>query len=309
MIVEGGCSIMNLNHLKAFEKVIQLKSFQEAAKQLSVSQPAISLRIQGLEDHFKTKLVKRTGEGMQLTPQGEVVYDRITEILKLWQELETQFLGGEPVGKLVIGASTIPSEYILPKIIKGFKDIYPDVDFSMKISGSRDVVDWLQNRSVDIAITGEPVKAPILFSKPIFTEKLSIIAPNDFFEEDIKNFRDLFDVEWILREENSDTRSSLGKTIQALGFSFELMKVVGELGSTEAVIAAVEAGLGITVVSSYAAERAEKFGRVKIIKLHDFQVTRNFYFSCLMENKNLPLISAFLSFIENSNTAMENEQG
>lgn len=298
---------MNVNHLKAFEKVVQLKSFQEAAKQLSVSQPAISLRIQALEDHFKTKLVKRKAEGVQLTPQGEVIYSRIKEILKVWEELEAQFLGGQPVGKLVIGASTIPSEYILPKIIKDFKGIYPDVDFCMKISGSRDVVDWLKNRSVDVAITGEPMKTPILFSKPIVSEKLSIIAPNDFILEDVNQFHDLFDAEWILREVNSDTRSSLEKTIQSLGYSFGMMKVVGELGSTEAVIAAVEAGLGITVVSSYAAERAEKFGRVKIITLNDFQVTRNFYFSCLKENKNQPLISSFLNFIENVYRMNENE--
>ncbi|MEC1742979.1 selenium metabolism-associated LysR family transcriptional regulator [Schinkia azotoformans] len=291
---------MNLNHLKAFEKLIQVKSFQEAARQLSVSQPAITLRIQALEEHFKTKLVKRTGEGVQLTSQGEVIYKRVKEILKLWEDLEVQFLGGEPVGKLVIGASTIPSEYILPKIIKKFKSTYPDVDFSMRISGSKDVVDWLKNRLVDIAITGEPMTTPLLYSRPIVSEKLSIIAPLEFIEEDIKQFRDLFDVEWILREKNSDTRSSLEKTIATLGFSTELMKIVGELGSTEAVIAAVEAGLGITVVSSYAAERAAQSGRVKIINLKDFQVTRNFYFSCLEENKNLPVISAFLGFIEDS---------
>ncbi|MEC1696928.1 selenium metabolism-associated LysR family transcriptional regulator [Schinkia azotoformans] len=291
---------MNLNHLKAFEKLIQVKSFQEAARQLSVSQPAITLRIQALEEHFKTKLVKRTGEGVQLTSQGEVIYKRVKEILKLWEDLEAQFLGGEPVGKLVIGASTIPSEYILPKIIKNFKSTYPDVDFSMRISGSKDVVDWLKNRLVDIAITGEPMTTPLLYSRPIVSEKLSIIAPLEFIEEDIKQFRDLFDVEWILREKNSDTRSSLEKTIGTLGFSTELMKIVGELGSTEAVIAAVEAGLGITVVSSYAAERAAQSGRVKIINLKDFQVTRNFYFSCLEENKNLPVISAFLGFIEDS---------
>ena len=293
---------LNLNHLKAFEKLIQVKSFQEAARQLSVSQPAITLRIQALEEHFKTKLVKRTGEGVQLTSQGEVIYRRIKEILKLWDDLEAQFLGGDPVGKLVIGASTIPSEYILPKIIKSFKSSYPDVDFSMKISGSKDVVDWLQHRSVDVAITGEPTSTStsVLYTKPIVSERLSIIAPLEFIEEDIRQFRDLFDVEWILREKNSDTRSSLEKTIESLGFSTELMKIVGELGSTEAVIAAVEAGLGITVVSSYAAERAAKSGRIKIIALKDFQVTRNFYFSCLEENKNLPVISAFLSFIEES---------
>ena len=291
---------MNLNHLKAFEKLIQVKSFQEAAKQLSVSQPAITLRIQALEEHFKTKLVKRTGEGVQLTSQGEVIYRKIKEILKQWEDLEAQFLGGDPVGKLVIGASTIPSEYILPKIIKNFKSTYPDVDFSMKISGSKDVVDWLNNRSVDVAITGEPTLTPLLYSIPIVSEKLSIIAPLEFIEDDIKQFRDLFDVEWILREKNSDTRSSLEKTIESLGFSIDLMKIVGELGSTEAVIAAVEAGLGVTVVSSYAAERAAKSGRVKIINLKDFQVTRNFYFSCLEENKNLPVISAFLNFIDDS---------
>ncbi|WP_017753874.1 selenium metabolism-associated LysR family transcriptional regulator [Calidifontibacillus oryziterrae] len=289
---------MNLNHLKAFEKVVQVKSFQEAAKQLAVSQPAISLRIQALEEHFKTKLVKRTTDGVQLTPQGEIIFAKVKEILKLWDELEGQILGGQPVGKLVLGASTIPSEYILPKIIKAFKAIYPDVDFSMKISGSKDVVEWLKNRSVDFVITGEPAANQILYSVPILSEHLSVIAPVEFIAGDPIPFQDLFVEEWILREVNSDTRASFEKTIKKLGYAYDSINVIAELGSTEAVIAAVEAGLGVSVISSFAAEKAERYGRIKIIKCHDFNVERKFYFSCLEENKNHPLVSAFLSFIQ-----------
>ncbi|WP_102346635.1 selenium metabolism-associated LysR family transcriptional regulator [Bacillus sp. Marseille-P3661] len=289
---------MNLNHLKAFEKVIQVKSFQEAAKLLSVSQPAITLRIQALEEHFNTKLVMRTTDGIQLTPQGEVIYAKVTEILKLWSELETQVQGDEPVGRLVLGASTIPSEYVLPTIIKEFKGDYPKVDFCMKISGSKDVVSWLNHRSVDVAITGEPSKNPSLYSIPILKEQLSIIAPIGVFDEDVYHFHDLLESEWILREKSSDTRASLEKMFETLNYSLDQIKIVGELGSTEAVIAAVEAGLGVSVVSSYAAERASHYGRVKIIKCIDFNITRSFYFSCLNENKTNNLISTFLTFIQ-----------
>ncbi|WP_374724015.1 selenium metabolism-associated LysR family transcriptional regulator [Calidifontibacillus erzurumensis] len=289
---------MNLNNLKAFVKVVEFGSFLEAAKHLSVTQPAISLRIQALEEHFNTKLINRTINGVQLTPQGEVIFGKIKEMLYLWESLEEQFLGGEPKGKLVIGASTIPSEYLLPKMIKEFKSAYPNVEFKMKISGSKLVAEWLANRTVDVAITGEPPRTPMLYVKPLMSEKLNIIAPIHFDDNEIKLFSDLFREDWIIREKNSDTRLSFEKMVQSLGCSLEQMNVVAELGSTEAVVAAVESGLGISVVSSFAAERAEKYGRVKIIEVHDFQVNRNFYFSCLAENKNIPLIAAFLQFFD-----------
>ncbi len=290
---------MNLNHLRAFVKVVQTKSYKDAANLLSVSQPAITQRIQLLDEHFKTKLLKRNSEGIELTSKGEIAYKQSQAILNLWDELERQLLSDKPLGKLTVGASTIPSEYLLPGIIKRFITKYPDVYTHMCVSGSHEVVKWLINHSVDVIITGKVEEDPTIFSLPIVKDELKIIAPIDSYWSDKKNhFSKLLDLQWVLREPESNTRRVWEEELFRKGYDINSLKIAGQMGSTEAVIAAVEAGMGISVVSTLAAERAVSHNRVKIIYLEGLEMSRTFYISCLKENINNPVISSFLSFLK-----------
>lgn len=292
---------MNINHLKAFVTVVQVQSFQEAAKILNVSQPAITLRIQSLEEKFQTKLINRSHDSITLTPQGEFLYHETLEILRRWDELENYYLSEQPKGKLSLGASTIPCEYLLPPLLKDFRAQYPEVKFTMKVSGTKDVIQWLLNRNVDVIVTGTPEKHNKMESIPIFEDELTIIAPP--FEKIVHNqtgsFTNLLDYNWIIRNEDSNTRQTFEDEVNKLGLSIEEFNVVAEMGSTDSVIAAVEAGLGISVVSSLAAQSAKKYNRVQILQIKDFHVTRKFYLSYLIDNKNSPTISTFNSFVEN----------
>ncbi|HJV47129.1 MAG TPA: selenium metabolism-associated LysR family transcriptional regulator [Bacillota bacterium] len=288
---------MNLIHLKAFVKVVQTGSFKEAAKHLSVSQPAITQRIQSLEEYLKTKLFSKDADG--LSCHGKLLYDRSLEILSLWDQVEEEILGTKVSGRLILGASTIPSEYLLPPFLKSYRNSYPDVKLRLRISGTNEVVRWLRERTVDVAITGEPASASEIMSIPIAEDELCVIAPADSeWLGNLHSFEALMDSDWIIREPQSDTRRSFEGYLEKRGLDLSRLTVSAQLESTEAVIAAVEADLGLSVVSSLAAKRAERLGRVKIISVPDFEVKRSFYCSCLLDQRKQSVISTFIGFLE-----------
>lgn len=289
---------MNLNHLKAFIKVVETKSFKDAAKQLSVSQPAITQRIQLLEAHFDTKLLRKDSSGFRLTPQGESVYNASKEILYTWDELENKLFSPAPFGKLLVGASTIPSEYILPGLIKNFRRSFSQVSIRMKIAGSHQVMKWLLSQEIDVAITGALKEHPNIYTIPIVVDKLQIIAPVDC-NVSAEQFSDLLDSDWIVRETDSNTRHVFEKALVEKGFTINSLNIAAEMGSTEAVIAAVEENLGIAMISSLASQKAVKYRNVKIIEISDFHITRNFYLSCLKDHLHQPLVSSFITFVKN----------
>lgn len=289
-------SNVNLNHLKAFVKVVQTKSYQEAGRILNVSQPAITLRIKALEDHFQTKLFTRKTDGLTLTPQGEHIYKECIALLERWEQLELNILSKEPKGRLLIGASTIPSEYLLPSFLKHFLSTYREVQFKLMVAGTNEVLEWLLQRKIDISITGEPNETAEIESIPIYSDSLKIITPVD--EQQPTSLEELLHCRWIIRDKHSNTRQTWEQSLNKAGYDLEKLSIVGELGSTEAVIAAVEAGLGISAVSNLAAERAAKFNRIKIINLPEIDITRTFYLSYLKENKHLSMIHAVLSLIK-----------
>ncbi len=293
-----GVIAVNINHMRAFVTVVELGSFNEAAKRLAVSQPAITQRIQSLDEHFKTKLLQRDAGGVHLTSQGQIVYDQFLSILKKWDNLESQLLGGNLTGKLTVGASTIPSEYFLPKYIKNFMDIYKEVEIHIRIAGSKEVFHWLLNGAVDLIVTGKPEDHPRLISKPILEEELKIVVPinDDRFPETVK-LADLTECDWVIRESNSGTRLAWEQELKKNGVDPKSLKIAGHMGSTEAIIASVEAGIGISVISSLAAEQAARYGRVKVLEIDDFIIRRNFYISTLKDYESNPLVAKFISYL------------
>jgi DNA-binding transcriptional LysR family regulator len=290
---------MNLNHLKAFIKVVQTGSFKEAAKHLSVSQPAISQRIQTLEEYLKTRLLSKDHEGVQLTSHGRTLYEKSSSILSLWDEVENEIWGTKVSGRLVFGASSIPSEYILPALLKTYRSFYPDVKLHLRISGTSEVIRWLRDRTLDIAITGEPATQEGIHSFPIMEDTMKVIIPVDLeWSECLQSMEVLMETDWIMREPDSDTRKTIEAFISQAGFDVSKLSISGQLESTESVIAAVEAGLGISAVSCLAANRAEQLGRVKTIDIPGFSIRRKFYCSYRTDQQNQSVLSSFIKFIQ-----------
>lgn len=290
---------MNTNHLKALVKVVQTGSFKEAARHLNVSQPAITQRIQALEEYMKTRLLSKDSEGVQLTSHGRTLYERSLEILALWERVEEEIWGTKVSGRLIIGASTIPSEYLLPPILKAYRNIYPEVKMQLKISGTSEVIRWLRERTIEVAITGEPMSTEGVESFPLAADRMKLIVPTDWEWPSTYSHLEMFaETDWIMREPESDTRRTLEAYLTKKGIEVSRLQISGQVESTEAVIASVEAGLGISVVSSLAAEKAEKLDRLQVIDLPDLMIDRKFYCSFLTDQRNQSVISTFINFLQ-----------
>jgi DNA-binding transcriptional LysR family regulator len=292
---------MNLKKLEAFMMVVEKNSFSEAAAALKSSQPSVSLKIKSLEDELGFELLDRGAAGIRPTPAGMLVYTAAKDIASRWRTLEDELgeFQGTLTGTLTIGASTIPGTYLLPGWVKKFRSLFPKVDVRIEIGDSKKVLEKLQNHQIDAAIIGMKVESRLLKSNPVAVDSLVLVTPEDhpLVHTASADFSQLQQYDFVLREEGSGTRKMMERYLAEKGLSLEDLKVAVSIGSTESVIAAVEAGLGISIISKLAAMPAEKAGRIKIVNPFE-PYEREFYLVTHTDAENRPMIRQFSELID-----------
>ena len=150
---------INFHRLFIFHTVARLGSFTRAARELDISQPAVSIQVKELERSLDTTLLIRMRSGVSLTDTGETVFDYTRRIFTLADEMTNaiQDLTGLESGRLTIGSSSTPGEYILPLALGRFRERYPKVEISLSISNTRTVIDQILSRELDLGMAGAPV--------------------------------------------------------------------------------------------------------------------------------------------------------
>jgi DNA-binding transcriptional LysR family regulator len=291
---------MNFKKLEAFISVLEKRSFSEAAAALKSSQPAISIKIKSLEEELGIELLDRGRSGVHPTRAGILVYQTAKEIMGRWGQLEDDLLGFQDTltGTLTIGASTIPGTYLIPGWIKKFRTLYPKVDVKIEINDSRKVLNNLIDHQIDVGIVGLHQPSAKMITKVVASDSLVLIVPveHEIPQSSHLDFNLLKKYDLVLREEGSGTRKEMEEYLEINGSSLADFNSSISIGSSEAVISAVEAGLGISFISKLAAVPAVKANRVKMIEtLKPYQ--RNFYFSTLSESENRPIIREFTNFL------------
>ena len=291
---------MNLNKLEAFILVVEKKSFSEAAAALKSSQPTTSLKIKSLEEEVGMELLERCTSGIQPTAAGKLVYHAAKEITRRWRHLEDEIHGFQDTltGTLTIGASTIPGTYLVPGWVKTFRSLYPKVDVIIEIGDSKKILDKLLDHQIDVGIIGLEQDSNRLTFRPIASDSLVLITPNGhpMVHANEPEFSQLKQFDFVVRETGSGTRKVMEDYLSIHGYSLSDLHSVISIGSTEAVIAAVEAGLGISFISKLAALPASKAGRIQIIEKFD-PFLRNFYFTSLTDTENRPIIKEFTELL------------
>ncbi len=297
---------MNLSYFKTFTVVVNTGRFSEAAKVLRLTQPAISFQIQALEKRYGETLLERSGGQLSLTPAGEIFLDYARRIVDLNDELHTRIekVKEDVSGRLSLEASTIPGEYVLPKLIGRFLSEYPAVDVSLSISDTDEVIDHILERQIDIGFTGARPKSKakkLRFTEFIKDELVVVTPPGDPYasRKQVK-IKDIVDRPWVLRESGSGTRKTFAAALKKAGLSEKDLKHRMELASNQAILAAVEAGLGISVISRWAAQGAAKAGAIGLVKISDIDLTRNLF---LVYDADKPLSRAEETFIDFVNEA------
>ena len=288
----------NFHQLYVFHTVARLGGFSKAAADLSISQPAVSIQVKELEKTLDTPLLSRTRAGVKLTDTGTAVYTYANRIFSMAEEMESAVrdIQGLKTGRLSIGSSTTPGEYILPWAIGRFRRSYPGIEVSLSISNTRSVVDRILARELDLGMAGAPVEYEGLASFPYVTDDIVIIAHPDHpvMRRSALVPEDLDGQEFILREPGSATRATAEQCLEEHGVS---VSVVMELGSNEAVKRAVAAGLGLGMISKFGTSPDTDAGFIAVAPVDGWECRRPlsvFY----REDKHLPAAqSVFLEFL------------
>ncbi|MDD4169518.1 MAG: LysR substrate-binding domain-containing protein, partial [Desulfotomaculaceae bacterium] len=204
---------MNFKQLEAFIWVAELQSFTKAARQLFMSQPAVSFQIKALEEELNVVLFNRGDKRMILTVAGQLLYPEAKQMLKHYQKIQNVIddLRGLKTGHLVIGAGTIPGEYLLPLFVGKFIKRYPGIEISLKVSGSGQVEHWVRERVADLGIIGMPIEDENMDCTPWLQDQLIVIAApsHPWVKLDTVQISDLVGETIILREQGSGTRRTI----------------------------------------------------------------------------------------------------
>lgn len=301
-------SDLRVRALKTFLVLVETGSFSKTAEKLDITQGTVSNHITSLETFFNAELFykgERAREGERLTQAGIMVLESAREIVALLNSTkdEVERIKGAIAGTLRIATSTIPGEHILPKFIAMFKAKHPTVEFEVDLSDSGKSLEKLLAKETDLAAVGSLIGYEAeVDTFPIAEEQLVLIVPLDheLATEASVDLNMLVDYQFITREKTSGTRKEAERILESAGISLDKFKSILELGSTEAVITAVSEGYGISLLSSIAAKKAEKY--IKIIPLKAVENRRKLFMVRRMRESYPVLVETFWDFIKNSVT-------
>jgi DNA-binding transcriptional LysR family regulator len=285
--------------LQVFHTVARLLSFTKAAETLHMTQPAVTFQVRQLEEYFNTRLFDRTHNRISLTDAGARVFQFSDKIFELYGEMENAVreMTGEISGSLTIGASTTIAEYMLPALLGDFRAKYADVSIHLKVSNTDGIVSMVENNTIDLGVVEAPVSNKNLVVDECRRDYLVAIVPPGHAKANLKKITldELLEYPFICREEGSGTREVIAEYMARLPTCQTCMNVAMELGSPEAVKGAVEAGMGISVVSNATIQKELRLGTLVAIEL-DPPLERPFSFVHQKQKFRVRVMEELLDF-------------
>ena len=293
---------MEDHKLKVFCTVAETKSFSKTSEIIHLTQPAVSLQVQALEDIYETRLFDRTSGSISLTTSGEVLYKYAKDILALYAlaEKDISKITGLVKGSIKIGAGTTFGNHILPSIIVDFKNTHPKIEIDVFIGNTKRIMDLLHSGAVDVGIVGEvPSKSKVVV-EPIMSDELYLIVPpqHAWAKKKVVPILDILKEPIVFREEGSGTRQVIEKYLVDNGINLSELQIAVILGSTSSIKEAVERGMGVSVVSKWAIRKELQQGHLKAIAPKEGKIAREFSL-VIPKNTILPhAVDQFIVFLK-----------
>jgi len=235
-----------------------LKSFSKAADDLFLTQPTVSGHILSLEQSLSLRLFDRASREVRLTKSGEVFWEYASKLLSLRKNMLnalSEFSRGIR-GELSLGSSTIPGEYLLPKLIGDFKKNHPSFVISLKIADTKEVIQYVLQDQVEFGVIGAKLNHPSLHYEKYEEDQIIVVAPSGhpLTRKKKVDLDELLKEPWIIREEGSGTRIAVERALRRKGRTLKQFNAVMEMGSTSSVKEGVKARLGLAFISGRATE-------------------------------------------------------
>jgi DNA-binding transcriptional LysR family regulator len=293
---------MNLDHLRTFAEVVKLGSFSEVAKKLAISQPAVSFQIQKLEHELGIRLIDRTQRAITLTSAGRRLlrFAESTETEREHLQLDLEQMREEVSGDLLIAASTIPGEFLLPPLLAKFKTLHPAVRVQVAVSDSITVINGVRDNAYEVGFCGISPEGQELESFKVAGDEIVLIVfpEHPFAQRSEVSPTELEGEPLIFREDTSGTQRNLESRLAQAGL--DLRKLVPNLilGTTQAVVSAVEAKAGIAFVSNLAIKKSLALGLARQVTVSGLKLSRDF--NCVYRKERIVtrLLEEFITFVQ-----------
>ncbi len=292
---------MDIRRLEVFCRVVELKSFTKAAESLLLAQPTVSEQIRGLEETLGERLLDRLGREVLPTPAGKLFYQYAQNIIRLSEEaLQSlaQFKGSLS-GDLILGASTIPGNYVLPKYVGAFKALHPSIRITLRINDTAGIIEEVMSGNLEAGLVGSRPNDRRLLSEELFSDELVLaVTPEHKWGKTGKvRLQQLVKEPFILRPRGSGTRTAMARILEEHGFDVSKLSIVAEMGTTEAVRQSIKAGIGASILSRQAIEDDVIHGSLVTVEIEGIRLLRPLFTIQRKGRRTSPLCSAFLEYL------------
>jgi DNA-binding transcriptional LysR family regulator len=290
---------MNLTfrQLKIFEAVSRQLSYTRAAKELHLTQPAVSMQIKQMEDNVGIALFETIGRQMSLTHAGKEMQDYARKILNTLDEVDDMIdeLKGLSKGSLSISAATTAGAFAT-RLVSAFAKQHPEISFNLNVANRSTLLAELDRNERDFVIMGRPPAGQGLVAKPIMENPLVIVAPpnHPLCKQKHIPLHEVLKERFVVRETDSGTRNALERFFREHGVSFTSSI---ELASNEAIKQAVMAGLGLGITSLHTLELELETQRLKVLDVENFPINRTWYVVHREGKRLSPLAMSFKRFV------------
>ncbi|BFH67845.1 LysR family transcriptional regulator [Paenibacillus dendritiformis] len=278
---DEGCMGLSFHQLHIFYTVATRGSFSAAAQTLHMTQPAVTMQIQALEEYFGTKLLHRSTKKLNLSEAGQKLLPYAKRCLDLVRETEEMMSNYtlDLQGRLKLAASLTIGEYALPHLLGTFAKQHPQLDIQLQIMNTSQIVAGVRSQQLHLGLVEAPVTETDIHVEAVMEDELMLITPRDhpLTKAEKVRLEDLMQYPFVLRETGSGTRIVMEEALRACGADPAKLRVVMELGSTGAVKSAVEAGIGITMLSPSVVRHEQALGLVHVLRIESLRIKRQFY--------------------------------
>lgn len=296
---------LSFHQLHIFYTVAEKGSFSAAAQSLHMTQPAVTMQVQALEEYFGTKLFHRSTKKIELSEAGKTLMPYALKSIELIKEADISMSRFTKMlkGRLQLGASLTIGEYILPRMLGPFGQEYPNISISLKVMNTSQILEDILNHQLNFGLIEATVQHPDVYLEAVMSDELKLIVPSGHplaeraTPEGVVSIEDVLKYPFVLREQGSGTRQVMEQELMRNETDPRQMHIVMELGSTGAVKSAVEAGLGISIISPSSVKHEVALGLVRVLSIEGFSFTREFY-AIYLNTTILPISAVtFLSFL------------
>jgi DNA-binding transcriptional LysR family regulator len=259
---------MELRQLEAFEAIVAHRNFTRAAEALHLTQPAVTRQIAALEAELRTRLFDRLGRAVQMTAAGEALHRYAEEIVRLAQEARHAVtdIGAGVAGRLAVGASNTLATYVLPLLLRRFRETYPRVEIAVHTGISAQVLEMVRANVADIGLVTGEVTDPLLSAAVLADYETCVVVPpsHPLASKKAVCAAELTGSPLILMEAGTNLRTYVDRLLNAAGVEEQITM---EMDNVEAIKRMIEAELGISMLPEVSVSAEVAAGRLVALKL------------------------------------------